>query len=256
VVEPWLIGGLLTAVLLLPVAIAPVRLLTRAGLVHAWGLGTLVWGSLGWPGFAIVAFYFLAGSALTRLGMARKQAAGLAERRAGARGPENVWGSALTGAACALATLAAPAPQSALFVLGYAASFSTKLADSFSTKLADTTASEVGKAYGRRTFSPATLRPVPPGTEGAVSWEGTLAGAVASAVLALVAWATGAIAAVGVGWCVAAALVATTLESAIGATLQQRWAWLTNEAVNVAHTAIGAAMAMALAGLAGSGGAS
>ncbi|PSP16865.1 MAG: TIGR00297 family protein [Cyanobacteria bacterium QS_8_64_29] len=247
-VEPWLIGGLLTAVLLLPVAIAPVRLLTRAGLVHAWGLGTLVWGSLGWPGFAIVAFYFLAGSALTRLGMARKQAAGLAERRAGARGPENVWGSALTGAACALATLAAPAPQSALFVLGYAASFSTKLAD--------TTASEVGKAYGRRTFSPATLRPVPPGTEGAVSWEGTLAGAVASAVLALVAWATGAIAAVGVGWCVAAALVATTLESAIGATLQQRWAWLTNEAVNVAHTAIGAAMAMALAGLAGGGGAS
>jgi len=248
VVEPWLIGGLLTAVLLVPVAIAPVRLLTRAGLVHAWGLGTLVWGSLGWPGFAIVAFYFLAGSALTRLGMARKQAAGLAERRAGARGPENVWGSALTGAACALAALAAPAPQSALFVLGYAASFSTKLAD--------TTASEVGKAYGRRTFSPATLRPVPPGTEGAVSWEGTLAGAVASAVLALVAWATGAIAAVGVGWCVAAALVATTLESAIGATLQQRWAWLTNEAVNVAHTAIGAAMAMALAGLAGSGGAS
>ena len=247
-VEPWLIGGLLTAVLLLPVAIAPVRLLTRAGLVHAWGLGTLVWGSLGWPGFAIVAFYFLAGSALTRLGMARKQAAGLAERRAGARGPENVWGSALTGAACALATLAAPAPQSALFVLGYAASFSTKLAD--------TTASEVGKAYGRRTFSPATLRPVPPGTEGAVSWEGTLAGAVASAVLALVAWATGAIAAVGVGWCVAAALVATTLESAIGATLQQRWAWLTNEAVNVAHTAIGAAMAMALAGLAGGGSAS
>ncbi len=54
-------------------------------------------------------FYFLVGSAVTRIGMEQKEAEGIAEKRSGARGPENVWGSALTGALCALGTLAVPA---------------------------------------------------------------------------------------------------------------------------------------------------
>jgi len=45
-------------------------------------------------------FYFLVGSAVTRIGMAEKEAEGIAEKL-WARGPENVWGSALTGALCA-----------------------------------------------------------------------------------------------------------------------------------------------------------
>ena len=70
-----------------------------------------------------------------------------------------------------------------LLVLGYVASLSTKLSD--------TTASEVGKAYGKRTFLITTLKAVPRGTEGAVSLEGTVAGIVASVAIALVAWAVG-----------------------------------------------------------------
>jgi len=50
----------------------------------------------------------LVGSAVTRIGMAEKEAEGIAEKRSGARGPENVWGSALTGALCALGTLVVP----------------------------------------------------------------------------------------------------------------------------------------------------
>lgn len=69
-----------------------------------------------------------------------KEAAGIAEGRGGARGPENVWGSAATAAACALAAVGFPA-QAPLLALGYVASLATKLSD--------TCGSEIGKAFGK-----------------------------------------------------------------------------------------------------------
>jgi uncharacterized protein (TIGR00297 family) len=123
--------------------------------------------------------------------------------------------------------------------LGYVASFSTKLSD--------TTASEVGKAYGQRTFLITTLQPVPRGTEGAVSLEGTLAGFLAGFLLALLGWALGMISGWGMIFCTIAAFIATNLESLIGATLQTQWDWLTNEVVNGINTFLGAAIAIGLA---------
>lgn len=242
--NPWLVGVGLNTVLLALAWIAPKKLLTPAGLFHAWLLGVLIWGSLGWQGYLVVLFYFLVGSGVTRIGMAQKEAEGIAEKRSGARGPENVWGSALTGALCALGTLFVPAVEvdrliTSLLLLGYVASFSTKLSD--------TCASEVGKAYGKRTFLITTLQSVPRGTEGAVSLEGTLAGVVASVALALVGWGVNLIDASGVGWCVLAAFIATNLESVIGATLQTKLDWLTNEMVNILNTLIGAIAAILLA---------
>ncbi len=236
---PWLIALALNSGLGLVAWLAPKKLLTPEGLLHAWALGVLIWGTLGWQGYLVVLFYFLVGSGVTRVGMARKQAAGIAEKRDGARGPENVWGSALAGAVCALGTVFAPAPLRELLGLGYVASFATKLSD--------TTASEVGKAYGQHTFLITTFKAVPRGTEGAVSAEGTLAGVVASLLQALVGLGVGLISGVGVVWCVVAALVATSVESVIGATLQSRFEWLTNELVNVVNTLIGAGVAMLLA---------
>lgn len=55
---------------------------------------------------------------------------------------------------------------------------------SLATKLSDTFASEIGKAYGMRCFLITSLRPVPRGTEGAVSVEGTLAGVGGSLLIA------------------------------------------------------------------------
>ena len=237
--NPWLVAMGLNLGLGLVGWTLVSKLLTPTGLLHAWLLGVLLWGTLGWQGYAVVLFYFLVGSGVTRIGMAQKEAAGIAENRSGARGPENVWGSAATGTACALGTLILPMDYRSLLLLGYVASFSTKLSD--------TTASEVGKAYGQRTFLITTLKPVPRGTEGAVSLEGTLAGLVASVVIALLGWAVGLNTLVGVGFCVMAAFVATTIESWIGATLQSRLNWLTNEVVNGINTAIGAMVAMGLA---------
>lgn len=244
---PWLIALGLNSGLAAIAVLAPKKLLTPAGLLHAWFLGVMILGILGWPGYAVVMFYFLVGSGVTRIGLAEKEAAGIAEKRSGARGPENVWGSALTGLLCAvgigLINLAQwpSEPWISLLALGYVASLSTKLSD--------TCASEIGKAYGKRTFLITTLKPVPAGTEGAVSLEGTLAGLVGSAAIATVGWATGLISGWGVLICVLAAFIGTNAESLIGATLQEQWDWLTNEMVNFLNTLIGAVVAIAIAAL-------
>ncbi|PSB29042.1 TIGR00297 family protein [Stenomitos frigidus ULC18] len=243
---PVVFAVVLNTVLLAIVWLLPKKLLTLAGIIHAWILGVLVWVSLGWQGYAVVVFYFLVGSGITRAGMAQKEAAGIAEKRSGARGPENVWGSALTGALCAIGSFLVPLclPDTSkwlvpLLLLGYVASFSTKLAD--------TCSSEIGKAYGQRTFLITTLQPVPRGTEGAVSLEGTLAGVVASVAISLVGWGVGLIPLWQVAVCVVAAFIGTNIESVIGATLQSRFDWLTNEVVNILNTLIGAIVAMLLA---------
>jgi len=236
----WLEAIALNTVLIGLALIAPKKLLTPAGYAHGWLLGVLVWGCLQAPGYVVVVFYLFVGSAVTKIGMAQKEAAGIAEKRGGLRGPENVWGSAFVATICALALLIWPqfAP---LFTLGYVASFSTKLSD--------TTASEVGKAYGQRTFLITTLQPVPRGTEGAVSLEGTVAGAIASLIIATLGWAVGLITPWGIVISIIAAFIATNLESVIGATLQNRYGWLTNEVVNGINTAIGAGVAIALTSL-------
>jgi uncharacterized protein (TIGR00297 family) len=237
--NPWSIAIAFNGLLLFVAWIIPKKLLTPSGYWHAWVLGVVVWGTLGWQGYIVVMFYFLVGSLVTRIGMAEKEALGIAEKRSGMRGPENVWGSALTATICALGTLLGNSDLNQLLFLGYVASFSTKLAD--------TTASEVGKAYGKHTFLITTLQPVARGTEGAVSWEGTVAGVVASLLMAIIGWLVGAIDLTGIIWCVLAAFIATNIESLIGATLQSRFNWLTNEVVNFINTLIGAIVAILLA---------
>jgi uncharacterized protein (TIGR00297 family) len=242
--NPWLVAIALNSILLLFSIIIPKKLLTPAGLINAWGLGVVVWGTLGWRGYGVVMFYFLVGSAVTRIGMAQKEAEGIAEKRGGARGPENVWGSAFTATICAIGVAAIKlgwldAWWESLLLLGYVASFATKLSD--------TTASEVGKAYGKSTFLITTLKPVPRGTEGAVSLEGTLAGIFGGIIISLVAYSLGMITFTGVLICTIAAFVATNVESVIGATLQSEIDWLSNELVNVINTIIGAIVAISIA---------
>jgi uncharacterized protein (TIGR00297 family) len=223
------------------------KALTRAGVFHAWILGILVWGGLGWRGYSIVSVYFLIGTLVTRAGKAQKEAKGIAEKRGGARGPENVWGSALTGAICALGQALAPHP---LWWLAYASSFAAKLGD--------TTSSEIGKAYGQKTFLITTLRPVPAGTEGAISLEGTLAGILAAGLLSGLANAFNTQGAwilnrgnqlEWFGICWLAAVIANFMESWIGVVLQPRFRWLTNEVVNGIQTSLAALLAVAAASL-------
>ena len=236
-------------------------MLTPAGFLHSLALGTILWTALGYRGWTVCVLYLLLGQAVTKVGFEEKERLGIAEGRGGRRGPENVWGSALTGSLCAAAaalaiggggTGAGAVPPSFLglsrdvWVLGYVASLSTKLADTF--------ASEVGKAYGRTTFLITTMKPVPRGTEGAVSLEGTLASVIGGSLLSAYAYGVvGLVSSVGgLAASAFAAFVATMAESVIGATLQGREGsrWMTNEVVNFLNTLIGAAVAMSLGVLA------
>jgi uncharacterized protein (TIGR00297 family) len=241
--QPWLSGILLNVALLGVAYVLPKKLLTPAGHFHAWALGVILWGTLGWRAYAVMMVYFLCGSLVTRIGMAEKEAAGIAEKRSGARGPENVWGSAATATICALLAYfltekSIDPSWLTLLLLGYVASIATKLSD--------TSASEVGKAYGKTTYLITTLQLVPKGTEGAVSLQGTIAGVLGSLVLATFANVLGLISGVGLVICLIAAFVATTIESLIGAAFQDKNAWLTNELVNFINTAIGAFVAIGL----------
>lgn len=176
-------------------------------------------------------------------GLCKKQELGLAEGRGGRRGPENVWGSAFTGLVLAL-LIAARIGSPTLLLIGFSASFAAKLADTFG--------SEIGKRWGRTTLLITNLRPVPAGTEGAVSVEGTLASALGSLLMTLVMGGLGLLpSGAALLLVLLVGFVATLLESLLGAVGQGRWPWLSNELVNGLQTAWAAGLAMLAAWLLG-----
>lgn len=85
--------GLNSALALVGLAVKQ-RWLTSSGLLHAWILGIALWSTLGWRGWALCVLYLICGSLVTKVKQSEKEALGIAEKRGGARGPENVWGSA------------------------------------------------------------------------------------------------------------------------------------------------------------------
>ncbi|HET7294749.1 MAG TPA: DUF92 domain-containing protein [Vicinamibacteria bacterium] len=219
-------------------AIAAPAFLARSidlpGAVSAVVIGASITATLGLPGLALMVAFFVIGSAVTKMGYRIKAARGIAQERGGARGWRNAWANG--GVPALLALLAGVAPEGlrGLFVLAYAASVATAAAD--------TCSSETGKAYGRRTFLITTFRPVPPGTEGAVSLEGTLGGLGGGFAIAAVGAAAGlyqwpAAAVVGV-----AGLLGSLAESVVG-TVAERRGWLDNDQLNALNTAIGAGFA-------------
>ena len=133
---------------------------------------------MGWQGWLAVVIYLALGSLVTKLGFSYKKSKGIAEGRDGGRGPENVWGSAATGASLALVYKSIGSLDPYLIFIGFSASFTAKLADTFG--------SEIGKRWGKNTFLITNLKSVPAGTDGAISFEGTLASVFGSFLMSLV----------------------------------------------------------------------
>ncbi|RWR86445.1 hypothetical protein CKAN_01534300 [Cinnamomum micranthum f. kanehirae] len=214
--------------------------LSISGIAAAFLLGTLTWRAFGAPGFLLVAAYFVIGTAVTKIKMAQKEALGVAEKRKGRRGPGSVIGSSAAGCVCAFLSIygIGGVKYSALWKLGFVASFCTKLSD--------TVSSEIGKAYGRTTYLVTNFKIVPRGTEGAVSVEGTVAGFLASVLLASVACFMGEVDVPEAIVCVIASQIANLGESIIGAALQDKegFRWLNNDAVNIINISIGSILAV------------
>lgn len=110
---------------------------------------------------------------------------------------------------------------------------------------ADTVSSEIGQVLGGRPRMLTTLRTVEPGTDGAISPIGTLAGILTGAAVAT----AGALSLSG-GWemfgiASAGAVFGLFFDSFLGATLERR-GWLNNDAVNFLSTAGAAAFALGI----------
>jgi uncharacterized protein (TIGR00297 family) len=91
-----------------------------------------------------------------------------------------------------------------------------------------------------------TLRPVPTGTDGAVSLAGTLAGAAGAAIITGIAALVFQFTAGESAIAFAGGIVALFFDSLLGATLERR-GWLNNDAVNALSTLAGALFAAGVA---------
>jgi uncharacterized protein (TIGR00297 family) len=232
-----MLGEALAANVVVAVAGYAARTVSAAGAIVGAVIGIAIFVSLGWQGWVLLLVTFLAASTASRTGLARKQALGIAEAREGRRGPGNAIAN--TGVAAIAAVLAGldvhPRAATFAFVAALAAAGS------------DTIASEIGKAYGRRTFLLTTFGRVPPGTSGALSVEGTIAGLLGAALLGGVAIALGLLAASSLLLVVVSATIGSLVESWLGATLEEPGI-LNNDVLNFINTTVAAAVAVLAAG--------
>ena len=188
--------------------------------------------------------------AATRIGRSRKERLGTAEARRGRSGSQV---AANLGMAALVASdpvnvwlldsrwLPRPAHAGALLLAMPLAALAEAAAD--------TVSSEIGQVLGGRPRMITTMRAVEPGTDGAVSVAGTLAGLVASAIVAGAgSWAMRGDFALFKLSC-AGAVFGLLFDSLLGATLEKR-GWLNNDAVNFLSTASASAFALLLLALA------
>jgi uncharacterized protein (TIGR00297 family) len=208
-------------------------MVSRGGALGGFVVGALIYASLGPRGFAILALFVLGGSLLTRLGYGRKQHSGTAEAGSGRRGARNAPANCAVAVACAL-----------LYALTYSETLAAAFVASLGAAFADTAESEVGQLYGRAPRLITTLRKVPPGTDGAVSLPGTLAGIAAAALTAALGLTLSLVANPGAALLVAlASFLGTVADSLLGALTSRAG----NELTNLLCTLVAAALILPLA---------
>ena len=212
---------------------------SNSGLAGGVVVGSAIYYFSGWPGFAVLGAFFVLASVLTRLGRRRKSELGAAQGDSGRRGARHAAANCAAGVILAAACKFSGGDT--VIAAGFVASFATAAAD--------TAGSEVGPVFGGKSVLAWSFRRVPPGTPGAVSLTGTLAGVVAAAVVALVGMAAGMLGTAGLAATVVlAAVAAAWIESVLGS-LPGVEARLGNEGLNVLNTVMGASLCMAMAAM-------
>jgi uncharacterized protein (TIGR00297 family) len=212
------------------------RGLDRVGALTGGLLGTALYLALGGAGFALLAAFYVLGSGATLLGLARKQARGLAQTRGGRRGARNVLANA--GVAVVWASIALATPLGEPAVLACAAALAAATGD--------TLASEIGQLVGGRTRLIVNFSAVKPGTEGGVSFWGSAAGLGGCVAIAGLGTGLDLYPAAGLPAVALAGVVGVCADSVLGATLEQR-GLLGNEGVNFTATLVASLTALLLA---------
>ncbi len=209
--------------------------LTVAAALTGGLLSILIFAGAGYNGIAMLAAFFILGTAATALGINYKEAHGLAEKNKGKRTAGQVIANAGVPAILGLTAWLHPM-QSKLIHLMIAAGFASAAADTLS--------SELGNVYGHKFYNILTLKQDTKGLDGVVSFEGTSIGFLGSVIIAAIyllgeGWNTGFI------WIIVAGTVGNLSDSILGATLERK-NLLNNNAVNFLNTAIAALVALLL----------
>ena len=198
------------------------------------GLLTVVFGDFGW--FVVLIAFFSVGGLSTKFRYEEKLSRGVAEDNDGARGSSNVLGNAAVSFVAvvgfaAVARVPVDVP-SVVFIFAYAGSLAAAMSDPLSSEIG-------GLSDPPRLIT--TLRPVPPGTDGGVTWQGEVAGVVGAAFvagLALVLMPISGSTMVVLGVITLSGIAGMTVDSLLGATLEGDR--IGNEAVNFLATLTGA----------------
>ena len=237
----------------------PQTITHRAGLTTDGAIAAAIVGAAciaaGWSWVIILIVFFLAGTAVSRIGGKAKRArTGDVVDKGGPRDARQVLANGGPFAAAAIASVVWPSHAWQIAGIGAIAASS-----------ADTWATEIGTLSTHSPRSIFRLQPVPPGTSGGVTWLGMCAAFAGAAIVALAAFLS--------GWhvsTVCAALVGgfggSLVDSMLGGSLQvRRWCphcntatersihtcgtktdiaggirWLNNDAVNFVSSIAGA----------------
>jgi uncharacterized protein (TIGR00297 family) len=204
------------------------RGVSRSGAVAGAAICFVLYAGAGPGAFAALVSLFVLTWASTRLGYQRKRKLGIAEKRDG-RTAWQVLANLAVAAICA--GFSAAIAEKALLLLAASAALSEAAAD--------TVSSELGQARSERARLVTTWEAVPAGTDGGISWTGTLAGIAAASAVSLVCVVVGLMPFRWLGISVSAAILGMLADSFLGALLERR-KLLNNNAVNFLGTAIAA----------------
>jgi uncharacterized protein (TIGR00297 family) len=211
-----------------------VRGVSFSGAIAGAGVCFLLYVGGGPGAFAALVSVFTLTWVSTRLGYQRKKKLGTAEKLDG-RTALQVLANLAVAASCA--GLSAVNAGSAVLLLAASAALSEAAAD--------TVSSELGQARSEQARLITTWEEVAAGTDGGVSWAGTLAGITAATVVSLVCVLAGLIPLKWLGISITAAIAGMIADSFLGALLERR-NLLNNDAVNFLGTLIAAGTASLL----------
>jgi len=143
------------------------------------GLLTIVLGDFRW--FAMLITFFGLGGLSTKFRYEEKQERGIAEENEGARGSGNVLANSIVALLAVLAAAASPSHTGVdptLLLYAFAGAVAAAMSDTFS--------SEFGGLYNNPRLI-TTFERVDPGTDGAVTWQGAVAGLIGAGLIAGIA---------------------------------------------------------------------
>ena len=189
-------------------------------------------GGLG--AFAGLVAVFLLALLTTRGGYGRKRALGTAEHGSGRTASQVLANLSIAAVLAVISSFS-----------GHPAGWLIAAAAALAEAAADTVSSEFGQAVSSRAYLVTNFRLVAVGTDGGISWQGTIAGAVAAVLVAGVCALSGMI---ELRWVLATAGAGTLgmfVDSFLGASLERR-GLIGNDAVNFTSTAVAAFFALFL----------